>query len=48
MKKEINELVEEALKQEVFPGACLCVVNKGQVYLESYGLKAKYPNEETN
>lgn len=48
MKKEINELVYEALEQEVFPGACLCIVNKDKVYLESYGLKAKYPNEEEN
>ena len=48
MKKKINELVYEALEQEVFPGACLCIVNKDKVYLESYGLKAKYPNEEEN
>ncbi len=48
MKKEINELIQEALKDEAFPGACLCVVNKDNVYLETYGLKAKYPNEEKN
>lgn len=48
MKKEINELVQEALNNEVFPGACLCIVNKDKVYLESYGLKAKYPNPEEN
>jgi len=48
MKKEINELVQEALNNDAFPGACLCVVNKDEVYLESYGLKAKYPEEEKN
>lgn len=48
MKKEINELIQEALNNDAFPGACLCIVNNGKVHLESYGLKAKYPNEEKN
>ena len=48
MKKEINDLMQEALENNAFPGGCLCVVNNGEVYLESYGLKAKYPNEEEN
>ena len=48
MKKEINELVLEAIKDGAFPGACLCVVSNGKVHLESYGLKAKYPEEEEN
>lgn len=48
MKKEINELVLEAIKDGAFPGACLCVVSNGKVHLEGYGLKAKYPEEEEN
>ena len=48
MNKEINSLIHEALIDGAFPGACLCIVNKGKVYLESYGLKAKYPKEEQN
>lgn len=48
MKQEINELIQEAINDGAFPGACLCIVNNGKVNLESYGLKAKYPNEEIN
>ncbi len=48
MKQEINELVQIALEDNAFPGACLCIVNKGKVHLESYGLKAKFPKEEKN
>ena len=48
MNKEINELINEALKDNAFPGACLCIVKDDKVSLESYGLKAKYPNEEDN
>lgn len=48
MNKEINELINEALKDNAFPGACLCIVKDDKVSLESYGLKAKYPNQEDN
>lgn len=48
MNKGINELINEAIADNAFPGACLCIVKDNKVLLESYGLKAKYPTQEMN
>lgn len=48
MNNKINELINEAIKDNAFPGASLCIVKNDEVLLESYGLKAKYPLEEEN
>ena len=48
MNKEINNLINEAINDGVFPGANLCIVHDSKVDFNSYGLKAKYPTEEKN
>lgn len=49
MLERIDEFFNEALLNDVFPGANIAIVKKdGSKTLRSYGLKAKYPEEEKN
>lgn len=48
MNKKINELINEAINDGAFPGANFCIIHDGKIDIETYGLKAKYPNEEKN
>lgn len=48
MNKEINKLINEAIKNNAFPGANLCIIKGEQVFYETYGNKANYPKVETN
>lgn len=47
MIQGLNDLIYEAIKNEVFPGANYCLV-ADQVYLNSFGNKSLYPNQEIN
>lgn len=48
MNKAINELINNAIKDGAFPGGNLCIIKDGTATFETYGLKAKYPEEEQN
>lgn len=43
----LNDLINEAIKNEVFPGANYCLV-ADKVYLNSLGNKSLYPSQESN
>lgn len=48
MNKTINELINNAITDGAFPGGNFCIIKDGKATFETYGLKAKYPNEEKN
>lgn len=48
MNKAINELINNAIMDGAFPGGNLCIIKDGKATFETYGLKAKYPEEEQN
>ena len=43
----IDNIIEEAIKDTLMPGAVVCVVRKDKVvFLKAYGNKAIYPKKE--
>lgn len=48
MNKTIDKLINEAVNEGVFPGCNFCIIKNSKTQYASYGLKAKYPEEEIN
>lgn len=48
MNNTIDKLINEAVNEGVFPGCNFCIIKNGKTKYASYGLKAKYPEEEIN
>lgn len=46
--KELNKIIEKAIAEGAYPGATYAVVINDKVYIDSLGLKAKYPVPEEN
>ena len=47
--KSLDMMLENACKEDVFPGCNFAIVKKdGSCYMKTFGLKAKYPEEEKN
>ncbi|MFA5542891.1 MAG: serine hydrolase domain-containing protein [Bacilli bacterium] len=44
----LNNLIEEAIKNEVMPGANYCLIANNEKHFGSFGNKALYPNIEKN
>ena len=44
----INKLIEEAISNQVFPGANYCLVTDEGTYMDSLGKKSLFPTEEAN
>jgi len=49
MLKDLRKMTEDAIVDGAFPGCNITIVKKdGSAYFESFGLKAKFPEEEQN
>ena len=48
MNKDIDRLMNEAVNDGTFPGANICIIANGKTSFQTYGLKAKFPEEEVN
>lgn len=44
----LDKLINDAISDGAFPGCNIALVTKSDKYFASYGLKAKYPEEEAN
>jgi len=44
----LNDLMNEALQNDVFPGANIVIVSKDSTFMNSYGYKALLPEKEEN
>ena len=44
----LDKLINDAISDGAFPGCNIALVTKDDKYFASYGLKAKYPEEEAN
>lgn len=48
MIEKVDEIMEQAVLDGVFPGATLCLLHQNRPYFRSYGKKALFPKEEEN
>lgn len=46
--KGLNGIIEDAIKNDFFPGANYCLIANGEVFYGSFGKKALYPKAEEN
>ena len=46
--KYLDSLMEDALKNEVFPGCNYCLIENGNKHFNSFGFKALIPKKEEN